>query len=184
MLIPKFLKFTKFESCLRSSVERMGGKANENHAGSLFATVGASRHHDKCVRAHPSCCGEGHQKGDGSVCQQHHIRSLPVSQPAGACRAPPSQFITKSEKLRTIRVVLSTSVRYWSHSMLNCLVPRLQTSWTAMLLHSTRSRREKSSSWTHKALFSWCRSERRLLCVDASQSGFRLDFLVFAQAVI
>lgn len=70
-----------------SPVERMGGEVNENHAGSLFATVGASRHHDECIRAHSSCCGESHQKGDGSVCQQHHIRSLPVPQPAGTHQA-------------------------------------------------------------------------------------------------
>lgn len=65
-------------------VERMGGKGNENHARSFFTTVGASRHHDECFRSHPPCCGEGHQEGDGSVCQQHNFCALPVPQPAGA----------------------------------------------------------------------------------------------------
>lgn len=40
-----------------------------------------------------------------------------------------------------------------------CSCSRLQTSWTVTLPRSTRSQREKCSSWTHKALFSWCRSE-------------------------
>ena len=44
------------------------------------------------------------------------------------------------------------------------LVSRLQTSWTAMLLLLTRSQNEKSSLWTHKASFSWCRSESRTSC--------------------
>lgn len=129
---------------VRSPVKRMGGKVNENHAGSLVAAVGASRHNDKCVWAHPSCRGEGHQKGDGSVCQQHHIRSLPVSQPAGTCQAEPRQFTDKRENLRTIRVALSTSLGCCINDMLNCLGSRLQTSLTAMLLLLTRSQREKS----------------------------------------
>lgn len=61
----------------------MGGAAHENHAGSIFATVGASRHHDERLGPDPPCCGEGHQEGDGSVCQQHHLCALPVPQPAG-----------------------------------------------------------------------------------------------------
>lgn len=64
-------------------VERMGGEADENHARPLIASPGASGHHDERVRPHPTCCGEGHQEGDGAVRQQYHLSALPVSQPAG-----------------------------------------------------------------------------------------------------
>ena len=64
--------------------ERVGGKVDENHAWSLFATAGTSRHHDERVRSHPARRWKGHQEGDGSVCQQHHLCALPVSQPAGS----------------------------------------------------------------------------------------------------
>lgn len=68
----------------RVPVERVGGEVDENHAWSVTAAVGASRHHDECVGSHSSCRGEGHQEGDGSVRQQHHLCALPVPQPAGA----------------------------------------------------------------------------------------------------
>lgn len=58
--------------------------------------------------------------------------------------AEPTQFTDKRENLRTIRVALSTSVGCCNNDMLNCLVSRLQTSLTAMLLLLTRSQREKS----------------------------------------
>lgn len=62
--------------------------------------------------------------------------------------------------------VIIVGIKY-SLCYLSC--SRLQTSWTAMLLHSTRSQREKCSSWTHKALFSWCRSEpHTYLCITNS----------------
>lgn len=64
--------------------ERMGGKAHEDHAGSIFATPGVARHHDERVGPHSPGCGEIHQKGDGSVCQQHNVCALSVPQPAGA----------------------------------------------------------------------------------------------------
>lgn len=44
-------------------------------------------------------------------------------------------------------------------ALIYSIVSRLQTSWTAMLLLSTRNQREKCSLWTLKASSSWCRSK-------------------------
>lgn len=98
-------------------VERMGGKGNENHARSFFTTVGASRHHDECFRSHPPCCGEGHQEGDGSVCQQHNFCALPVPQPAGA-----SQTLAHEPHISYYTYLISFSdlSSLYSYSPLSC----------------------------------------------------------------
>lgn len=63
--------------------EGVGGTADENPAGSLPAPPGAAGNHDQHFRKNPSLCGEVDPEGDGTVCQQHHLRALPLSQPAG-----------------------------------------------------------------------------------------------------
>lgn len=82
---PTFLKLSKQVNKYVHSVlvvERVGGEVDEDHARPLPAAPGASGHHDERVGPHPAWRGEGHQEGDGAVCQQHYLSALPVSQPA------------------------------------------------------------------------------------------------------
>lgn len=61
----------------------MGGAADEDPAGPLPAAPGAAGNHDEHFRKNPSLGGEVNPQSDGSVCQQHHLRALPLPQPAG-----------------------------------------------------------------------------------------------------
>lgn len=104
-------------------VERVGGEVDENHARPLPAAPGASGHHDERVGPHPTCCGEGHQEGDGAVRQQHHLSALPVSQPAGGS-AHTFKTVFKHFNILPEKLMLLLS---------HLLLFRLQTSSTATL---------------------------------------------------
>lgn len=71
-----------------------------------------------------------------SVLCQFPSQQVPV-------KLSPDNLLIKGRLLRTITVALSTSVGCCNNDMVNCLVSRLQTSLTAMLLLLTRSQREK-----------------------------------------
>lgn len=66
--------------------KRLGRAVDEDPQRSLPTSPRIARYYDQCLWPHPSQCGEVYQEGNGSVCQQHHVSPLSVSQPAGIYR--------------------------------------------------------------------------------------------------
>lgn len=64
----------------------VGVTADEDLEGPCPAPAGAAGDHDEHFGKNPTVCGEIHQEGDGTVRQQHHLRALPLPQPAGECQ--------------------------------------------------------------------------------------------------
>ena len=69
-----------------SSGKRLGWTVDEDPQRSLLASPRIARYHDQCFWQNPPQRGEVYQEGNGSICEQHHISPLSVSQPAGIYR--------------------------------------------------------------------------------------------------
>lgn len=74
--------------------EGMGGTADEDPAGPCAAPAGAAGDHDEHFGKNPAGRGEVHPEGDGAIRQQHHLRALPLPQPAGEWQKGPHVLLT------------------------------------------------------------------------------------------
>lgn len=71
------------DTLLPMAAQRMGAEAHDDPPAPYAAIAGTAGNHDKRVRPHPRAGGEGRSSGDGTVRQQHHLRAVPIPQPAG-----------------------------------------------------------------------------------------------------